>query len=144
MELRLLLQEAVVLATGRWPLLRLCLYVDDLTIVAAGTSFDALQTVSRATDFFVRVFESVGLQVSTTKSFAVAARPKLANKVGHTTDRRVLQPRRSVKLLGVPFAGGRRRSVDVIQKRLKNFRGKVPRIHLLRRQRIDTTRMVNL
>ena len=79
LELRLLLHEAIIIATGRWPLLRLYLYVDDLTIVAAGSSEAAVTTVSQATNFFLCVFEKgFLLEVSCKKSFAVSSRPSLA------------------------------------------------------------------
>ena len=142
-ELRLLLHESVVIAQRNWPLLQLCLYVDDLTVAASGTADSALSTVAQCTNLFVRVLEDgFGLEVSCAKSFAVAARPSLAARLARSTKRRVLQSVRTVKLLGAPFAGGRRRSVRTIKNRLKEFRRRARSIHLLRRQRIDVARVV--
>ena len=142
-ELRILLHEAIVIGTRRWPLLQLCLYVDDLTVAASGSSRVALDTVSQATDFFVRVFEEgFRLEVSCTKSFAIAAKPSLAAVLARSTRRKILQAVRAGKMLGAPFAGGRRRSVKTLKVRLKAFSDRTPRIHALRMQKIDTTQIV--
>jgi hypothetical protein len=143
LELRILLHEAIVIGTRRWPLLQLCLYVDDLTIAASGSSLASLATVTQATDFFVRVFEEgFRLEVSCTKSFAISARPTLAAILARSTRRKVLKPIRAGKMLGAPFSGGRRRSVATFRARLKDFRSKTARIHALRSQRVDTSRVV--
>ena len=119
------------------------LYVDDLTLAAAGASQEAVDTVAGATGFFVRVFEEgLRLEVSCSKSFAVAARPSLAAALAGATRRRILKPVRSTKMLGVPYAGGRRRSVQVLNKRLKKFQEKIPRIQALRRHRVNTAQVV--
>ncbi|CAK0827956.1 unnamed protein product [Prorocentrum cordatum] len=142
-ELQMLLRESVLIATFRWPLLQLFLYVDDLTITASGFSEEALAAVSRGTEFFVDMFEKcLQLTVSPTESFAVASRPRLAIRLSLMSKRRLLVPKRSVKMLGTPYAGGRARSAGVLRGRLKEFKARIPRIHALRRQRIDVTKVV--
>ncbi|CAK0836913.1 unnamed protein product, partial [Prorocentrum cordatum] len=119
-ELQMLLHETMFIATFRWPLLQLFLYVDDLTITASGFSEEALAAVSRGAEFFVDAFEScLRLTVSPTKSFAVASRPRLAAQLSLISKRRLLIPKRSVKLLGAPYAGGRAREAGVLRCRLK-------------------------
>ena len=143
LELRILLHEAIVISTRRWPLLQLYVYVDDLTIAAAGTSELCLSTARQATDFFVRVFEQgFKLEVSCAKSFAVSARISHALALARATTKRVLQPVRATKLLGVAYAGGTRRSVKTLNGRLKQFRSKLPRIHALRKQGVSASKVV--
>lgn len=143
LQLRILFHEAMVIGTRRWPLLQLCLYVDDLTIAASGSSLASLATVTQATDFFVRVFEEgFSLEVSCTKSFAISARPTLAAILARSTRQKFLKPIRAGKMLGAPFSGGRRRSDAAFRARLKDFRSKTARIHALRSQRVDTSRVV--
>ncbi|CAK0867119.1 unnamed protein product, partial [Prorocentrum cordatum] len=115
-ELQMLLHESMLIAMFRWPLLQLLLYVDDLTITASGFPEEALAAVSRGTEFFVDMFEKcLQLTVSPTKSFAVASRPRLAVRLSLMSKRRLLVPKRSVKMLGTPYAGGRarRQRIDV-------------------------------
>ena len=142
-ELRLILHEAMVIAGGRWPYVQLILYVDDLTIAASGALNPAVSDVADATDYFVSFFEdSLELEVSPTKSFAVASKHSVAIRVSRKTHRRILQPKRAVKLLGTLYAGGRLRAVGVLKQRLKAFRQRTPRIHAVRRQRIDPVQVV--
>ncbi|CAK0874085.1 unnamed protein product, partial [Prorocentrum cordatum] len=142
-ELQMLLHETMLIATFRWPLLQLFLYVDDLTITASGVSEKALVAVSRGTEFFVDTFEKcLRLTVSPTKSFAVASRPRLAARLSLMSKRRLLVPKRSAKLLGTPYAGGRSRAAGVLRCRLKEFKTRIPRIHALRRQRVDVAQVV--
>ncbi|CAK0873686.1 unnamed protein product, partial [Prorocentrum cordatum] len=140
MELQLLLHESMLIASIRWPMLRLYLYVDDLTVTASGSSPDAVDAVPRSTDFCVDMFETcLKLTASPTKSFAAASTPRLAVRLSRSMRRQILAPKRSVKLLGTPFSGGWRRSVGVLMARLKAFQQRILRMHVLRRQRIDVT-----
>jgi type I restriction enzyme M protein len=67
----------------------------------------------------VDVFEEVfKLEISCSKSFAIAARPSLAAVLARSTRRKVLNATRVSKMLGAPFAGGRRRSVKTSKARL--------------------------
>jgi hypothetical protein len=122
--------------------LQLWLYVDDLTVAAAGTSRDALATVAQATDFFINIFEEeFKLEVSCTKSYATASCPRLAVALARSTQRRVLRFSRAAKLLGTPYAGNRR-SVKVLKVRLKTFKERTPRIQLLRRYGVNSSQIV--
>ncbi|CAK0898640.1 unnamed protein product [Prorocentrum cordatum] len=116
---------------------------DDLTVAASGFSEEALLAVANGTDFFVNMFERcLKLKVSTTKSFAIASRPSLATKLACLTKPRLLVPKRGVKLLGTSFAAGRTRGIGVLQCRLKELGRRIPKVHALRRQRLDVTRVV--
>ena len=44
--------------------------------------------------------------------------------------------------IGVPLPGGRRRPVEVIKTITRAFKSKIPRIHILRNQRVNTTILV--
>ena len=142
LELRLLLHEAIVYATTCWTFVKLWLYVDDLTITASGFADEAVEQVATCTNWFIRYFEEVfELEVSPSKSFANATRPSLARRLARRTRYRLI-PKRSVKLLGTGFAGGRRRTMAVLKTRLKAFKERIPRLHALRRNRVDVPRMV--
>ncbi|CAK0861050.1 unnamed protein product, partial [Prorocentrum cordatum] len=143
LELQMLLHESMLIASWRWPSLRLYLCVDGLTITASDFSDEALVAVARGANFFVDMFERcLVLTVSTTKSFAVASRPSLAARLPRMSWRRFLVPRRSVKMLGTAYAGGRARAIGVLKTRLKQLKMRIPRVHALRRQRVDTARVV--
>ncbi|CAK0847204.1 unnamed protein product [Prorocentrum cordatum] len=143
LELQMLLHESVLIASRRWHSLRLYLCVDDLTIVASDFSEEALVAVARGTSFFVGMFgRCLKLAVSASKSFAVASRPSLAASLSRMFQRRLLVPKCSVKMLGTAYAGGRARAVGVFKARLKQFKIRIPRVHALRRHRVDTARVV--
>ena len=94
--------------------------------------------MAAATDLFVLFFETtLSTQVSPTKSLAVAGRPVLAQRLASATRVRRLVAKRSVKMLGASFAGGRRRSVGVLRTRLLDFKRRVPRFQAMRRMGVD-------
>ena len=121
--------------------LELSVYVDDITPYYSGYSPSAVvQRVARATDFLVDTLQKdYLLEVSTQKSFVLASSMKLAQRVAVASRSCKLTSKRSGKLLGAPIGGGRQRSVRTLKKRLHDFRGKVHRIHALRRSGICTT-----
>ena len=80
------------------------------TLAATGTAEVAGRIVSQATTAAVAFFHRIGLVVSFTKSLAVASQFKLAKQVARTT-RGIVNPKRSVKLLGTGAAGGVRRTM---------------------------------
>ena len=115
-ELKLLLRDLVLALSARWPVLRLALYVDDLTLAAAGRFGRAQALVAKATDFAVGLFERMlNLNVSPTKLAAVASRYGIAKDVLVLMKTKKLLACRATKLLGVPFAGGWSRSVKTLK-----------------------------
>ena len=143
-ELRLFLHEVVVGTMAAWPLIVITLYVDDATLEAAHQSRRVAQAVlAGATDHMVRHLEgSLQLEVSLKKSVTVASSPLMASNVATAARSRALRPVRTAKLLGVSVAGGRRRSVKHLAVRVNTFRKRIPRIHRLRKARINTTAVV--
>ena len=130
-ELRILLLNLTTVMVRQWPTAEPKLYVDDLVIAAAGPS--CAHVVQRATDFSVRFFTAVALEVSQTKSGAVASTARVARRVvGGVTKVRLLRWR-AAKLLGTAHAGGRRRSAQAQRARLHAFAKRIPRVHQFRR-----------
>ena len=89
-------------------------------------------TVAQATDLAVNYFKDLGLGFSATSSVIVAGNKKLLRKVVKMSRAMRLKGVRSAKLLGVGFAGGRRRTAAVSKKRLKDFKDKRGRIQHIR------------
>eukprot|EP00973_Karenia_brevis_P064916 9015810-Karenia_brevis.AAC.1 len=80
-ELRVLLVDLVRGIRTLWKV-KVKLYVDDLTIDAAGGRLQAACRVAQATDYAIDFFEKrLKLKVSTQKSVAVASRPKVLREI---------------------------------------------------------------
>lgn len=136
-ELRLLLMELISAIRTSWPV-ALKLYVDDMTKTASGTRDAATAAVAAATDFAVERFRSLGLEVSTKKSIAVASSLKTLRALAFRTRTRALKPARSTKLLGTAFAAGTRRSTRVLKARIKAVKQRTSRVQALRRQGLSS------
>ena len=132
-ELRLFMLDLVRSCMKLFPLVRQTLYVDDLTLEAAGDFDAAPRQLADATDFAVRYMEEKLLaEVSPTKTVFLTSTKRAAAAVrGRLTTRKV-KFTKSTKMLGVQTAGGRRRRSGVLMSRLRNFKQKIPRIQRLR------------
>jgi hypothetical protein len=115
-ELRLILTDMVYLLRTTFPV-ALKLYVDDLTITASGDGVNAARDAAEATDFAVKCFEKLGLEISVKKSFATASRPRVLSTIIAHCQSGVLSSVTQAKLLGSSFSAGGRRSVKVLQAR---------------------------
>jgi len=102
-ELRVILLDVVDATYKRYLMIDLTLYVDDLTIAAAGPEQMVVPMVALATDTAVQQLEDVlGLTVSVKKSVAAACRPAIAMRVARTCRTRRLKAVRTTKMLGTP------------------------------------------
>ena len=140
-ELRVLLTDLLFDLRRLWPA-SLKLYVDDLTIAAKGEPAQVASVLSQATDYAVSTFNTLGLEVSKSKSNAIASSSALRRTVVITTHTTALRPAKRAKLLGVGIAGGKRRAVQIQSKRLDAFASKIRRIQTIRRQGVSAVQCV--
>ena len=142
-ELRLMLLDVYDSTTTLYKTITFSLYVDDANIAAAGHDLDAAIIVSQATDHAVRIMEEeLELKVSISKSVAVATRYSLASMLTRISATGKVKPVRSSKLLGAAAAGGKRRSIKVLAKRLKNFKSKIKKFQSLKRLGVASNQVV--
>jgi len=133
-ELRVLLLSMVDDTYRLWATVDLSLYVDDATVSATGDYLSAAVDVAGATDHIVRHCEvALELEISVKKSVAAAGTLGLANMVARTSRTGKLTPTRAAKLLGAPSGGGRKRYVKPSVARLATLKGRVLKIHKLRK-----------
>jgi len=142
-ELRMLVLDVIDQSYVLFPTISLFVFVDDFTIEFAGNYFSVAWHLAKAIDFIVDFFQTrLKLEVSVDKSIVIGCTPRLAKAVCSASKTRKVKPASSGKLLGVPSAGGRRRVVKHLVKRLSSFRQKVGRIHDLRRLGVRTNNVV--
>ena len=142
-ELRLLLLDVLEDTHSTWgQVVKLTLYVDDLTISVRGTAKFVKATLAAAVDQAVTMFQDkLALQVSIAKSTVVASKTRLATAIARRSRARVLKPTAAAKLLGTSCTGGARRSTKVAKARLKKLRACAGRMWLLRKQGANTKLM---
>ena len=138
-ELRCLVLDVVDAAYVLFPSISLVVFVDDFTIEFCGTFFKVRHDLAKAIDFIVTHFETILLlQISAAKSIVIGGTTMLAKAVVAAASTKKVSAARHGKLLGTPSGGGRRRVVKHLYDRMRNFKGKVGRIHALRRMGIRT------
>ena len=130
-ELRVLLIDLMAAVARRWPIDAM-LYVDDRALSAKGSPSVIAKMVSQATDFALDYFRALDLEVSAKKSVVVASGAALMEKIMKKFRAMKLKAVRQTKLLGVSFSGGKRRTVAVSKKRLKEFKSRRGRIQHLK------------
>jgi len=131
-ELRLLLLDMID-QLGDIVGIAVKLYVDDLTLTATGTRKQVTEKLAQATGISIDFLENLmKLQTSPEKSVVVASGPKLLRRLAVKKDMSKIKPVASAKLLGTPFAGGRRRTTATFQLRLKAAKDRKSRIHAVR------------
>jgi len=143
-ELRVLLLTMVDETYKLWATVDLSLYVDDATVSATGDYLSAAVDVAGATDHIVRHCEAaLELEISVKKSVAAAGTMGLAKLVARTSRTGKLTPTRATKLLGAPSGGGRKRYVKPSVARLATLKGRVLKIHQLRKgSKVNIKQMV--
>ena len=142
-ELRIILLDVVDDAHRLWPSVNLTLFVDDLTVDAAGDALSVVSMVAGVTDHVVKhMQDDLLLEVSTKKSVVLAGRASIASIISYASCTGKLSPVRSTKLLGAPNGGGRRRCSAPLKVRTTAFRKRVPRFTSLRRVGVMTRSMV--
>ncbi len=131
-ELRAILITVGDAALARAPEVTLSFFVDDITIeYEHGDELAVLTVIAESTDWFVGALQdTLHMEVSATKSVAVAGRCRLARSIVAASRTNKLVAKRAVKLLGVPSGGGRKRSVLALTKRTRAISASGPRVSL--------------
>ena len=133
-ELRVLLIDLVEVAARWWRSAEIWLYVDDLTIAVRGPRSRSAAQLAAIVDFIVRYFERVlKLEVSMAKSAVVAIDGDTVRAVARGLVQKTIKSVRATKLLGAAYAGGRKRYVGVLSKRLHDFRLRLKRLREFKR-----------
>ena len=140
-ELRLLLVDLMFDLRRLWPV-EIKLYVDDLTISAQGGPEQVVGNLTSATDHAIMKFTGLGLEVSKSKSTAVASRAGLRRALVIKNHAKILRSSRAAKLLGTDFSSGKKRSTQVQVKRINGFASKIGRIRALRRNGVSAVQYV--
>ena len=140
-ELRLLLVDLMYDLRRLWPV-EVKLYVDDLTIAAKGRKHQVVEQLTAATDHAISKFTRLGLEVSKSKSAALASRSGIRKALVIKNHAKVLRGARTAKLLGADFTGSRRRSTHVQVKRINGFAAKIGRIRAIRQQGLSAVQYV--
>ena len=140
-ELRLLLVDLMFDLRRLWPV-EIKLYVDDLTISAQGGPEQVVGNLTSATDHAIKKFTGLGLEVSKSKSTAVASRAGLRRALVIKNHAKILRSSRAAKLLGTDSFSGKKRSTQVQVKRINGFASKIGRIRALRRNGLSAVQYV--
>ncbi len=143
-EMRILLMHIVDSACRLYPAATPTLFVDDLSIEAAGT-FTYIR--KHLVPFVLYVCDRMTddlLEVSKAKSVCTAS----SEELGHTLERDLrrygIRFMRRVKSLGVGLGAGVRRNAVVGAARLRAFRKRLPRFRRLRAAGISTARLLRV
>lgn len=145
-ELRLLLIDVIDVLHRLPRAVSLIVYVDDMTIDCIGPPRLVADSVAAATRLVACHLEGrLGLELSSSKSVAVASTMNVSRQIAKAARRDgmrsstihgLLLHRRSTKLFGGEFGGGRRRSTKAQQARLKAMRSRIRWFHNLRAIRV--------
>ena len=144
-ELRLLLQGVVERVQSHWSpsMVKLKLYVDDLTVTVSGVLYRAARLLAVVVDFLVHILQTeMRLKVSAKKSKVVASRGRLAIAASCYMRTQKVKPASHAKLLGTGVVGGKRRSTYVMRVRLHQFTKTIGRLHTMRAAGVNTKQMV--
>ena len=133
-EMRLLLIRCVDETVYRFPEVVVTLYVDDTSIEGVGPARRIVTEVSEATRFLVNGFLGMGLELSPTKNVCVASRAELANAAANRLPKLRLKIASQARSLGAALVAGKRRSAIILDKRLRDFRARVPLFRKLRKR----------
>ncbi len=141
-EMRILLMNIVDRACALYPAVTPTLFVDDLSAEGAGTQRYVLQHLI---PFVLCVCDGMTdalLEVSQRKSVCTASSDALGDLLANGLRRYAVQYARRVKSLGVGLGAGIRRNAQVVSRRLRAFRQRVPRFRRLRAVGVSTARLL--
>jgi len=143
-ELKVLLLDLMRALQTFWPFdLQVKLFVDDLTLAAAGSPSWLIRLLIKVTDFVVDWLERrLRMTVSDTKSKVIASDPKIAQCIAEGTKSRKIKATSITQLLGTDSAGGRRRRTQTQQQRFSDFKSCRHRIKSLRNAGVNSLQMI--
>ena len=140
-EMRLAMIDIIDRALEEYPCVDPTLYVDDVSAEVAGPE-DWVE--SNLVGFIRSVCDGVqeaGMEISTSKSVCTASSPSLTHRIAGQLGEYSISPVVRTKSLGFGLAAGVRRNAMVVNKRLKEYRKRLPRFRMLKRAGVDTNRL---
>ena len=141
-ELKVLLLDLILTTHKFIHDAKLILYVDDLTVQITAAKHEVPYKIAHATDWIVRYFENVlKLQVSAAKSVVIGATFNTAKKAASLMKSGKVSAARIGKALGVSPAGGAKRCVKTLKKRLVICKNKTGSMHVLRKTGLNVLQM---
>jgi len=144
-ELRLLLLDVIDATYAIWTTIEFALYVDDATISASGDSLTAAAVVAGATDHAVGILEhDLELEVSVAKSVVAGSSFSVAERTAFFSVTGKIKPMHTVKVLGAPSGGGKRRSVVHSVRRVRKFSKRSRRTRSLRKLGVKVRQLVRM
>ena len=141
-ELRVLLVKFLDYAATINPMTYCTVYVDDMSIEAAGPAGSVLAALVPVLVYLAAVVTWLRMEHSPTKNFCCASHTRIGRAIIEALPQLMLSAALRVTSLGAPLAAGRRRSALVAVKRLKAFRLRVKRFRALRRAGINTAKLI--
>ena len=120
---------------------RLACYVDDVALEMAGAAGRIVELLPVATVHFTGALQRVGMEFSVTNSVS-ASSSDLGNELVRKLAGIKVQRRDRVKSLGAALGAGRRRNAQVTKGKLKAFRLRVPRFHVLKKAKVNVPRIL--
>ena len=141
-ELRVLLIMFLDYAAAINPLTYLTIYVDDMSIEAAGPAGSVRAALVPVLAYLASCVTLLRMEHSPTKNFCCASHIRIGRAIVEALPQLLLSFARRVTSLGAPLAAGRRRSALVAVKRLKAFRLRVKRFRALRRVGVNTAKLI--
>ena len=142
-ELRLLMQEVVLLTLAEWGnAVNLTLYVDDLTVETKGDDEAAALKNAAVVDQICEILQNqMDFDVSRKKSVVVANKPIAAIMTAENSQTGMVRAVKIAKLLGTATKAGGRRAVGELKTRMTKFKKRLPKYQMLRRIGVNTAAM---
>ena len=138
-ELACLLLDVCDDLQANYPTVDLTEYVDDLTLGHSGPGWFITDILASATDYVIGILgKRLGLEVSAKMSAVTASAPKQAATIAAKITSGEVQARKRDKMIGVGTNSAMRRSVLVLETRLKSTKEKGKGFRTPRRAGVNT------
>ena len=141
-EMRVVMTRIVDNASRIAPRVVPTLFVDDLSVEAAGGNKFVEDEIVRFTMMVCEAIEEDGMEISRTKSACTASCNKLGKNIVELLNKFGIKYRMRVISLGAALAAGTRRNASNLAGRMRQFRKRIVRFRKLRRAKVDTSRLM--
>ena len=140
-EMRLCMLRIIERALNAHPSVIPTLFVDDVSAECSGPDRAIVAELGGFIENVAEQIEEADMELSKKKSVCTANSSSLGKRLEATWKKFGICFQKYVKSLGVGLAAGRR-NVQVLKKRLANFKARIPRFRRLRKLRADPARIV--
>jgi hypothetical protein len=141
-EMRLVMVNIVDQATRAYPSVTPTLFVDDLSAESVAPEGHIKQHLIGFVRMVCGRIASDGMEASATKSVCAASSVRLGQELAESLSEFGVRFAMRNKSLGVGLGSGVCRNAKVINVRLKRFRQRLGRYRLLKKARVDTSRVL--